>query len=470
MKSTLNMVIFLCLLYMSMQAGYQCNVAGCQYCSSPNFCGLCQTNFVLTQNQANGSFYCSQIPCVSNCNYCNISSICTSCSSGFFISSTGSCQQSQTSNSTVPPNCLWGTNSENCTICAYGFTLQAGFCYPTISLTYDDQYCVVKMTSTICQVCQSGFLVSPIGKCIPSSINEQNCNMLNCLYCSNANSTCVLCQNGYQLTSSNTCTQNICNMTGCMSCLGNGQCSLCSPGYMLNPTTKVCSLVGYGCNIMWCQTCSSSQSCGQCQPGFTLVQFPTTSTASVNLCKKLSCPFNVTNCNACQSFYDSVFNYNKVLCAPGSCLNGYINVNGYCVANITSAAIPCSQMNCVTCSYNNFCSACDQGYSLTKYGTCQVTVCAIPNCASCSLNNICQKCASGFSLSIGAIYMMQNNLYMSPSNYANFLYYQQCIPSSISCNVTYCAYCSTTNQCQACATGYDFSESNSNTCSPTCTV
>ena len=258
-------------------------------------------------------------------------------------------------------------------------------------------------------------------------------------------------------------------MAGCIACAGTGQCSTCSPGYTLNTVAKTCSLSGFGCNILWCQTCSSAQSCGQCQPGFTLAPYQLGST-SVNLCKKLPCPYNVTNCASCTYIYDSIFNYNKVLCAPGMCNANYIYVNGYCVMNLLTTPWTCTLPNCNTCSYNNFCSACNAGYTLTRYGTCQVAVCSIQNCQSCSLNNICQQCSAGFSLNIGNIALSQNNLYTNPYTYAYFMLYQQCIPNTISCTVANCAYCTQSNTCAQCAAGYDFPTANSNVCNPLCTV
>lgn len=173
MKSTIKILVFFSLLYFTLQAGFQCNVENCQFCSYPNQCGQCNTNFLLTQNTSSGAFYCSPVTCTSNCSYCYQNNICQSCVNGYYINSTGGCSSGSTPNTTLPPNCLYGLGlgSENCTICQYGFTLQLGFCYQTILLTYDDQNCLVKMSSTICQICQTNYIVSPIGKCVQNTLN-----------------------------------------------------------------------------------------------------------------------------------------------------------------------------------------------------------------------------------------------------------------------------------------------------------
>ncbi len=171
MKSTLKIIAFLCLLTLALQASFQCNVANCQYCSYPNMCGQCQNNNVLLLNNATGAFYCQAVTCPANCMTCYQNNTCQTCNSGFFITSSGGCSQQQTSSSTIPPNCLWGSGSSNCTVCNYGFSLQAGYCYPIISMTANDANCMVKLTSTICQICANNYVVSPIGNCIQNNLN-----------------------------------------------------------------------------------------------------------------------------------------------------------------------------------------------------------------------------------------------------------------------------------------------------------
>ena len=63
MKSTLAILVLSCLVILSLQNSFQCNVSGCQYCSFPNSCGLCQNNNVLQFNTTSGAFYCQSVTC-----------------------------------------------------------------------------------------------------------------------------------------------------------------------------------------------------------------------------------------------------------------------------------------------------------------------------------------------------------------------------------------------------------------------
>ena len=161
---------------------------------------------------------------------------------------------------------------------------------------------------------------------------------------------------------------------------------------------------------------------------------------AVYSCKKLACPFNVTNCNACVQNYNSIFQYNQILCAVNSCMNGFININGYCVANLLSTPNICNLIsNCLSCSYPNFCSQCSSGYSLTRYGTCQINVCNVQNCQSCSINNICQQCNSGYSLTIGNLSIFQPSDLI---NFGSYILLQQCtFNTNIQCIISNCQYC-----------------------------
>lgn len=316
------------------------------------------------------------------------------------------------------------------------------------------------MTGSICQICYDGYYVNPLGQCQLITINETSCNIQNCAQCSNANSTCTICMPGFQLTSSGTCTNNTCPQTGCMACSSSGKCSACLVGYVLNSQNNTCQLVGYACNDPNCQTCSSSQSCGQCSPGYYLASYPIGSSNPILICRPLRCPYDVQNCKTCSYSYLTNFNYQKVLCT--ACESGFILVNGYCVANITT--YPCSVSNCQSCSFNNFCGQCNPGYTSTLYGACIPTQCNILNCAACSLNNICQQCNNGYSLTQDTLLTIRDG------NTLGWTLTKQCVPSTISCGISNCAYCLQNNICAACATGYDFSPSNSNSCVPICNV
>ena len=124
MNSTIKILIFLALVYGSLQAGLQCNVTNCQTCPYPNVCGQCNPGYVLWLNQSSGGFYCiAPSNCPVNCATCYQNNTCQACNSNYFLTINGTCSTNQTSASSIPSNCLWGSNSASCSLCSYGFTL-----------------------------------------------------------------------------------------------------------------------------------------------------------------------------------------------------------------------------------------------------------------------------------------------------------------------------------------------------------
>ncbi len=109
MKSTLKIAILLCLLYLSYQASFQCNVANCQYCSYPNFCGQCQSNYLLTWSNSSNTYSCAQVVCASNCMTCYSNNTCQVCNSGYYLTINSTCSLQSSSSSNLPINCIWGT-------------------------------------------------------------------------------------------------------------------------------------------------------------------------------------------------------------------------------------------------------------------------------------------------------------------------------------------------------------------------
>ena len=315
----------------------------------------------------------------------------------------------------------------------------------------------------MCQICKSGYIVNVLGQCVTTQVNE-TCTAANCMYCANANNTCTTCSSGYQLSSSNTCEALPCSIAGCTMCASSSECQTCGDGYWIN-SAKSCVAAAYGCTVSNCQACDATpQSCSLCSVGYQLAAFNVGGNM-VNMCRKIVCPYNVTNCNACTQHYNEVKMYNQILCAPSSCATGYIHVNGYCVTNVSTSAFACGVSNCGQCSFDNFCSICNTGYTLTSWGSCVKTTCDVANCASCSINNICSACNSGYSLTGNLSIVMPTSTY----EFACALNNQCRMTSSLTCNVNYCSYCTSNNVCASCMSGYDFDSTNTN-CVATCNV
>lgn len=130
--------------------GFPCNVPNCQLCSYTNFCGLCNTNYVLQINFASSQPYCQQVNCtISNCASCYINNVCGACNSGFYLSTTGLCI-----NGPSPYVCSNGClacNSSSCTICKYGYNLQNGACFPNNGKLLSN--CQSSFAGVACQIC-----------------------------------------------------------------------------------------------------------------------------------------------------------------------------------------------------------------------------------------------------------------------------------------------------------------------------
>lgn len=183
-RSTLLLLSFLVLLQLSNSSGIQCNVPDCQSCSSVDFCGLCNTNFLLQLNATSGAYYCQQVICPSNCAICYQNNTCQQCQNNFFLNSSGQCISTQTGNSSIPSNCLFGTNNSTCTLCAYGYSLQSdNFCYPILLNFLSNSDCLIMMNSMSCQICKTGFIVNSFGICMQNP-NNVTCNVTNCMLCS----------------------------------------------------------------------------------------------------------------------------------------------------------------------------------------------------------------------------------------------------------------------------------------------
>lgn len=132
MQSTLKIIIFLALICTALQLGFQCNINNCQSCSYPNFCGLCNNNYLLTLNNTSGDFYCQALSCTANCATCFQNNTCQTCNSNFYLMVNGTCSTNPTSISQLPPNCIWASSTTNCGLCAYGYVLKSNSCYPII--------------------------------------------------------------------------------------------------------------------------------------------------------------------------------------------------------------------------------------------------------------------------------------------------------------------------------------------------
>ena len=134
-------------------------------------------------------------------------------------------------------------------------------------------------------------------------------------------------------------------------------------------------------------------------------------------------------------------------------MNGFINVGGFCVANLTQANYTCNVENCVYCIQNNFCGQCGDGYTtlIQTGGQCWKTYSPLPNCRETLLNAaVCFACNEGYALNLDDECMLISN---------------------VTCNVMGCGYCLTENVCDFCRLGFYKSDNNGTiSCNPDCPI
>lgn len=134
-----------------------------------------------------------------------------------------------------------------------------------------------------------------------------------------------------------------------------------------------------------------------------------------------------------------------------TCNQNFVNVGGYCVANISLGTYSCNIQNCLYCIQNNACGQCAPGFTVyfSNPTVCVPNYSAIPNCVLTPIfTTLCFQCASGYVL-VG---------------------FEACVPlpsTPVTCNISGCNYCLTNNTCAACLTGYS---SSNNTCTPICNI
>lgn len=131
-------------------SSYNCNVANCQVCSYPGFCGLCNNNYMLQINSSTSAPYCQAVSCnVTYCQTCYQNNICSICNSSYYVSANGTCVFGTAPN-TCTDGCL-SCNSTACQLCGFGYNLLNGACFLN-SGDYTSG-CISGFTPFTCQFC-----------------------------------------------------------------------------------------------------------------------------------------------------------------------------------------------------------------------------------------------------------------------------------------------------------------------------
>lgn len=181
MKSLLVLLTCFSLLAVGMGVtiSYPCNVANCQTCSFPGFCGLCSNNYILQINSTTSVPSCQPVTCnILNCATCYQNNTCSICNSGYYVAANGTCGNG--SQYSCPTGCISCASSTSaCSLCAYGYNLQNGACFPNNGNSVAN--CQAYFSGYTCQLCQPNYMVNIAYQCVAQP--TFNCTLSNCAAC-----------------------------------------------------------------------------------------------------------------------------------------------------------------------------------------------------------------------------------------------------------------------------------------------
>jgi proprotein convertase subtilisin/kexin type 5 len=151
----------------------------------------------------------------------------------------------------------------------------------------------------------------------------------------------------------------------CLTCTNNYQCVVCQDGYYLSSTLKCIDCPSI---IQGCTSCTSSSTCTACTEGYYLAS---------SYCSL--CLLAIPNCYTCTLAVNASL-------ACGSCTTGF-----YLGTNLTCLNCTKSIQFCTGCTNSTHCTSCISGY-LARSGVCVTCSTLLPNCLYCP-NYACQQCA-----------------------------------------------------------------------------
>ena len=434
---------------------------------------------------------------------------CTSCNSGYFLqpsSSTiclNSCPEGYWGDSTnhicatCDPACsvCTGANSNQCSACKPGYFLQPSStsCLNTCSTPgyWEDAInhvcaeCNVAcaactdVSNTQCSDCNSGYFLQPA----PSSTTCLNTCPTE-YWQDTATRKCMPCDNA------------------CSDCLDgtHTQCSSCKLGYFLQPSSTICldscPTIGYwqdtanhlcaNCNI-WCSQCTGSLNtqCSACSEGYFLQP---SSTTCLNTCPTEYWQDTATRkCMPCDNACSDCLDGTHTQCS--SCKLGYFLQPSSTIClnscpdgsweDTTNHICSSCDISCSVCTgaNNDECSSCNSGYFLQPSSTICLDSCPVGywrdttsnicmecdiSCSVCSdgTNTQCSSCKAGYFLQVGSTTCL--------TSCANGTWPNSTSNLCLNCDVS-CVACTgpENTQCSACKPGY-FLQPSSTSCLSTC--
>jgi hypothetical protein len=133
---------------------------------------------------------------------------------------------------------------------------------------------------------------------------------------------------------------------------------VCYPGFEL-VDNNTCLQKVYSCNISNCEYCMYNNTCAQCSPGYTpqLIYYgkPPNNYYGIDCVVIENVVVEVSNCSQYRALISGT---SDLLFGCTNCQQGFINVGGRCVVNITQSSYTCEIDNCIYCIYDNACGKC----------------------------------------------------------------------------------------------------------------
>ena len=424
-----NIVFFISIIFSNkliISQTNNCFEFSCEECESPKYgaCTKCRNGFRLINGTCpcfdpacaicytglaglNLCYFCKngyynedyECKCeIDNCEICKENK-CLLCKAGYAYNETEKkCEKENESNRIhcFDENCdgCFNNLKGGCEICKKGYFNEKGECIQLPSINENNKcpngYYLDNDFKTCEKICDG---VS----CTKRKVNRYECESNNCLYC--YNNLLYLyqeCDNS-----------RICTKEGCLNCITNDECVICTQGYfLLGGICKKC--------INGCSFCTNNETCINCMSGFELnslqeciqsenfdfnvnkykiyknklikMIFPKEPISDFEIIENSECD---RNCKKCYQ------NTGKCI----ECKLHYRLEDNKCIKQ-------CSDINCLQCSlfydYEK-CNQCRQGYKIEDEKC--IHICNIPGCIDCTIENdkeICNKCNIDYKINNGS--------------------------------------------------------------------
>ena len=366
-----------------------CSDTNCALCYSGlaglHICVLCKIGYYNYNNDC----YC-EIP---DCEHCG-ENTCLKCKTGYYYNTLSNSCEKQSEEEKL--NCY----DENCDAC---YSSEKGGC-DTCKEGYDFEKgeCIELPKPDVNNNC-------PLGFYLKNDICEKICDGIDCskknfYYSLCEINECLVCTNNVLHIFSECDNSKNCLMEGCLNCITNEQCLICSQGYYL--LYGECIKCTEGCSI-----CTNRDTCIYCLSGYELnsdKKCDLTYNFDFNFTKYNKYKNNLIDINFPDEIPNSDHNNNEVLECDINCLKCFDN-NGTCkecnklyILENNTCIKHCSDDNCLECTLindNEQCTFCKEDY-IVKNNKCAYN-CTIENCISCTYENnneICDKCGTDYEL------------------------------------------------------------------------